>query len=371
MPFENTDIRLVNERIDVYLYRGYYEVKVEYEFFNEGDTRTLTIGFPVREAHPAAENIENFLAFENKDNALAIEKIESNIKDYSHFYCFNAIFHKLQKKIIRNQYSAHYSYESSISPYAPYDMPAGYRGVSYILETGAFWKDTIKQVEVYFHFMYFTTDDLQDKYDGRVYKALYLQPSGYEFVDEHTMHLRFRDIEPDFNIELFFSTSQPYVSATSELREGDCIYKAGNVIDNEPATAWIEGVSGSGIDERIIFAIGPIYSKEPGSYLVKKIGIINGFCMNSSLFYKNNRVKKVRLIWYSHYEERPERAGDKANHHEKIIELNDTMQMQFIEFEEPVRIYEFSLEILDVYKGSVYDDTCLSEVKVFYHIPAQ
>jgi hypothetical protein len=79
----------------------------------------------------------------------------------------------------------------------------------------------------------------------------------------------------------------------------------------------------------------------------------------------------MRLIWYSHYEERPERAGDKANHHEKIIELNDTMQLQIIEFEEPVRIYEFSLEILDVYKGSAYDDTGLSEVKVFYHIPAQ
>jgi hypothetical protein len=49
MPFADTDIRLLNERIDIYLYEKYYEVKVEYEFFNEGDERAVVIGFPVNE----------------------------------------------------------------------------------------------------------------------------------------------------------------------------------------------------------------------------------------------------------------------------------------------------------------------------------
>jgi hypothetical protein len=372
MPFADTNIRLVNERIDIYLCEAHYEVKVEYEFFNDGDDQTVDIGFPVREVDftgmdIAAENLENFSAFENNSTPLAIEKRESSDKNYSHFYCFKATFKGHQKKIIKNQYKAYYGYSTSITGLD--DLWGGYRSVSYILKTGAFWKDTINTVEVYFHFMYVTIDGLQDRYHGRVQKAFYVQPDVYEFIDKRTMRMVFKDIEPDFDIELFFSTSRPYVSATSQLQEGDYIYKAVNVIDNDPATAWVEGAKGSGITQKIIFTIGDYGDKEPGSYLVKKIGIINGFCKNSSLFYKNNRIKKVRLVWYSNYEEIPERAGDDARQYEKVIELDDIMQMQFIEFDEPVWIYQFSLEILDVYKGSMYDDTCLSEVKVFYHIP--
>jgi hypothetical protein len=248
-------------------------------------------------------------------------------------------------------------------------MPVGYRGVSYILKTGAFWKDTIKQVEVYVHFMYFTTDELQNKYDERLYKAMYTQPSGYEFMDKCTMRIIFKDIEPDFDLEWFFNISKPYVSATSQLKEGNYIYRAGNTIDNDPETAWVEGADGSGISEKILFTVVPVYGKEAGSYLVEKIGIINGFCKNRSLFFKNNRVKKIRLVWYAYYWEVLEETEDNVIAHEKIIELKDTMQMQYIEFDKPVRMYQFLLEILEVYKGSVYDDTCLSEVKVFYHIP--
>ncbi len=372
MPFESTDIRLVGEKIDIYLYREYYEVKVHYEFFNDGDDQSLTIGFPVVDSYNPFDWIDNFTAFENQNIPLNIETIESEVKDYSRFFCFTVTFNKLQKKVIKNQYKAHYDYDTyAFDIENSYLLPAGYRGVSYILKTGAYWKDKISSVEVYFHFMYLTSDDLQDKYDDRVYKALYIHPNVYEFIDKRTIRMSFTDIEPDFNIKLFFNTLRASVGATSELKEGDYIYRAINTIDGDPATAWVEGVGGSGINERIIFAIGPIYSKEPGSYLVEKIGIMNGLCKNSLLFYKNNRVKKARLVWYSHYEERPERAGDKANSHERIIELSDTMQMQFIQFDEPVRIYEFSLEILDVYRGSAYDDTCLSELKVFYYIPAE
>ncbi len=43
----------------------------------------------------------------------------------------------------------------------------------------------------------------------------------------------------------------------------------------------------------------------------------------------------------------------------------DSSINEYIESKEPFFISEMKLTILDVYKGTGYDDTCLSEVKIF------
>lgn len=41
------------------------------------------------------------------------------------------------------------------------------------------------------------------------------------------------------------------------------------------------------------------------------------------------------------------------------------MEMQFVELKEPKFISEIEFTILDVYKGKKYDDTGISEIRVY------
>ena len=48
MPINNEDIRLVSETIDFYLYPNHigYDVEINYNFYNEGKTQKIQLGFP-------------------------------------------------------------------------------------------------------------------------------------------------------------------------------------------------------------------------------------------------------------------------------------------------------------------------------------
>ena len=48
MPINNEDIRLVSETIDFYLYPNHigYDVEINYNFYNEGETQKIQLGFP-------------------------------------------------------------------------------------------------------------------------------------------------------------------------------------------------------------------------------------------------------------------------------------------------------------------------------------
>ncbi len=48
-----------------------------------------------------------------------------------------------------------------------------------------------------------------------------------------------------------------------------------------------------------------------------------------------------------------------------VFDLEDTMEMQFLRFAQPLPVSDLTVEILDVYKGAKYDDTCLSDLQLF------
>ena len=45
--------------------------------------------------------------------------------------------------------------------------------------------------------------------------------------------------------------------------------------------------------------------------------------------------------------------------------LEDTMDMQYLAFPEPIYMSSMKISILEVYKGSKWDDTCISELMIF------
>ena len=135
------------------------------------------------------------------------------------------------------------------------------------------------------------------------------------------------------------------VYATSHLIQKSMNYKVENVIDDNPSTAWIEGVSDDGIGQFIQFSSN-------NTFRVDKIDIINGFSKNQKTYMKNNRVKKV-IIEFS----------DKS---QQVYELEDNnMEYQTIDIG-GINTNSVKVIIQEVYtNGRVYKDTCISEISVY------
>ena len=135
------------------------------------------------------------------------------------------------------------------------------------------------------------------------------------------------------------------VYASSHLIQKSMNYKVENVIDDNPSTAWIEGVSDDGIGQFIQFSSN-------NTFRVDKIDIINGFSKNQKTYMKNNRVKKV-IIEFS----------DKS---QQVNELEDNnMEYQTIDIG-GINTNSVKVIIQEVYtNGRVYKDTCISEISVY------
>ena len=135
------------------------------------------------------------------------------------------------------------------------------------------------------------------------------------------------------------------VYASSHLIQKSMNYKVENVIDDNPSTAWIEGVSDDGIGQFIQFSSN-------NTFRVDKIDIINGFSKNQKTYMKNNRVKKV-IIEFS----------DKS---QQVYELEDNNMEYKTIYIGGINTNSVKVIIQEVYtNGRVYKDTCISEISVY------
>lgn len=126
-------------------------------------------------------------------------------------------------------------------------------------------------------------------------------------------------------------------------------YYYSNLIDNDLSSPWVEGVQGYGINEWIKIELSDKIE-------VKGLKIVNGYNLNRNdrtgdRYNKNSRVKKAKLVF--------------SNGQSQMIDLIDTRQEQLINIE-PVITESIKFIIIDVYPGSKWDDTCLSEIKVMF-----
>lgn len=132
-------------------------------------------------------------------------------------------------------------------------------------------------------------------------------------------------------------------NASSELEpQSGVYYSVNNLIDNNEATCWTEGVNGDGIGEKVTIVCNGIAT-------INRIIIHNGYCKSEKLFYENNRVKKIKITFdngESVIADLSENFSDRVT----VIPVS-TVQTSAITF-----------EIMEVYKGSKYDDTCISEI---------
>lgn len=148
----------------------------------------------------------------------------------------------------------------------------------------------------------------------------------------------------------------PYIiEASSYLSQNDlrviANYHPYYLVDNNPSTAWVEGVPGSGIKESVLMWI------EIPQKTTIKIAIRNGFQKTEELFYKNNRIKELKVTFM---------LGDLYNpdYVSRIYTLEDKMGWQTIEFRTEKKCHNIAFTIHSIYKGTTYDDTCISDINI-------
>lgn len=155
-------------------------------------------------------------------------------------------------------------------------------------------------------------------------------------------------------------------SASSTLNNSD-LYKSANLCDGKAETAWVEGVKGNGIGEWIKIAIDAYSSFSEVTttpFSIFEIAILPGYAKSQKTWVENNRVKKLQVIIHS-----PSPSYPKENEWIAFqLDLKDKNDLQVFKIpndKTPVNFdpmkHEIWLRIMDVYKGTKYDDTCISE----------
>ena len=188
-------------------------------------------------------------------------------------------------------------------------------------------------------------------------------------------------------------------SATSELKENSNTFSVDNLRAENFNKVWSEAVEGNGVGEKIkyeyVFLRSYNIQNESGEYVstllsedkltmhelcdiqynylkdttsdsdlydkldncyfsTSEIIIENGYCKTKELWEKNGRVKTLKLIF--------------EDGEEYILNLEDTMKPQSFKLEHKTngiqKPLEATFEILDVYEGTEYDDTCITTLEL-------
>ena len=122
------------------------------------------------------------------------------------------------------------------------------------------------------------------------------------------------------------------------LTEGKIKYTPDNLSNIDIGKPWVEGSADSGIGNKI---------KIDNSYVIQSLVISNGFVSYKvSTYYNNNRVKTLQVY----------NSNNRSENF--IVELPDNA-IPF-EIKLPFNSKNVELEILDIYKGEKYDDTCIN-----------
>lgn len=146
------------------------------------------------------------------------------------------------------------------------------------------------------------------------------------------------------------------VTASSFLKaQGSIGYEPQNAHDLNYGNAWVEGVKGYGVGEYLL------YHFDGSAPRINKIIVVNGYVKSKKAWESNSRVKKIKMY-----------IDDKPY---AVLNLNDVRGEQHFSVEligngdrgdrkalNSKPDWAIKFEIADVYKGSKFDDTVISEI---------
>ncbi len=130
---------------------------------------------------------------------------------------------------------------------------------------------------------------------------------------------------------------------SSSLYEEAQKHPVANIFDNNPNTAWVEGKNDDGIGEWINVGFEP-------DFTLSQIKIINGYAKSKVIYEAKNRIKKVKITF-------PDGIS------EEYLLKDNVLDYQVLKLSKPVTTNSIKITIMEIYKGTKYNDTCISEIK--------
>ncbi|MCP3143531.1 NADase-type glycan-binding domain-containing protein [Pyxidicoccus xibeiensis] len=127
------------------------------------------------------------------------------------------------------------------------------------------------------------------------------------------------------------------------------------VADDDPTTAWVEGAKGRGEGEALEWW-GPALTKAKSF----RVFLRNGFQKSDKLFRANARPRKVKLEPLVQGETGAQVTGTALE-----VELKDVQGWQEVRLPVPAKVQGVRLTLASTYPGTAYDDTCLSDLRVY------
>ena len=134
-------------------------------------------------------------------------------------------------------------------------------------------------------------------------------------------------------------------NATSTISQKATDNSAMMLFDNRDDTTWQEGVDGYGIGERVDFNFG-----DNNYYKVKYMGFKMGNWKNDK-YYVGNAKPRTLTISFGNYSEQ--------------VTFNDVRETQWVEINPAESVNCMSITIDDVYAGTSWEDTCITEIQLY------
>lgn len=140
-------------------------------------------------------------------------------------------------------------------------------------------------------------------------------------------------------------------------------YPITNILDKKIDTAWVEGVEGDGIGEWLSLDIYTEKKKDYDPYSIVLFGIIPGYLKSDKTWEENNRIKTALLVIKT---PSPGYANASESYAVIRLKMRDYKGLQIFSVSRYQRYgsddKKIWLIIEDVYKGTKYSDTCISEI---------
>jgi hypothetical protein len=129
-------------------------------------------------------------------------------------------------------------------------------------------------------------------------------------------------------------------------------YHPSYVLDENPETAWVEGVDGYGEGQSLTIPLSPLTSAR-----ALRLRIWNGYQKSKELFARNSMPRKIRVTVLD------PTGGEVTS---RDAELQQTWGAQIVVLDIPAKrgLSAVRITIGSVYPGTKYKDTCISDVLV-------
>jgi len=410
------DVKLISEKLYIEFDRAYSNIKVKYILWNDSDKdyTDLNYGFPIdymvglRDG-PPAEWKDSYLkyilfrangdvlnhtnspeALYNKEHAVYRKWHYTNISIKKHSFLTLEVEYSVMNGYVIDGHSplllADFEWAGS---YLLYDFsPASHWGDGII-------RDFYIQVDAgalalsgeYGYFPYYfpgehhTDEDYNTKVaENRVYSQSFdLKKEG----NIYTYRARNFDLKNAKPLSICYGYAQDLEYVLSKKLNSDkynvtvstetAEYPKTNLTDMNLETAWI--APKGGINEWVEFT----FKNQAG---VSGFTIVNGYMKSESTYYENNRIKEIQL-------DIKEKKKEKANTFTFTFEDSEYQPLYFenlidrldwIDFfdhvsDDAISIYnntdsenyieKVRITILDIYPGTKYNDSCISEILFF------